>query len=114
MGNTCLSALFGFRILTDIFLFIKCSFRKSFSISSDELRGLGQAIGNSKENLEFGKALAEGISRDVSNAHTNALKIYTDIDSLSVPEINIPKLKEVAEFTAQEVGSLVNVSVFTK
>jgi len=63
--------------------------------------------------LEHVKVLAEDASADVGDLHTNALKIYTDIYSLSIPEINIPKLKEVAEFTAQEVGSLVNVSVFT-
>ena len=57
--------------------------------------------------------LAEDASTVVGSLHTNALKIYTDIYSLSIPEINIPKLKEVAEVTAKEVGSLVNVSVFT-
>jgi len=57
--------------------------------------------------------LAGDASTVVGDLHTNALKIYTDIYSLSIPEINIPKLKEVAEFTAQEVGSLVNVSDFT-
>jgi hypothetical protein len=56
------------------------------------------------------KVLAEDASTVVRDLHSNALKIYTDIYSLSIPEINIPKLKEVAEFTAQEVGSLVNVS----
>ena len=59
------------------------------------------------------KVLAEDASTIVGDLHSNALKIYTDIYSLSIPEINIPKLKEVAEFTAQEVGSLLNVSVFT-
>jgi hypothetical protein len=59
------------------------------------------------------KVLAEDASAVVDDVHTNALKIYTDIYSLTIPEINIPKLKEVAEFTAQEVGSLVNVAVFT-
>jgi len=59
------------------------------------------------------KVLAEDASTFVDDLHSNALKIYTDIYSLSIPEINIPKLKEVAEFTAQEVGSLVNVSDFT-
>lgn len=60
------------------------------------------------------RVVAEDISKGVGDAHTNALKIYTDIYSLSIPEINIPKLKEVAVVTAQEVSSLVNVSVFTK
>jgi hypothetical protein len=59
------------------------------------------------------KVLAEDASTIVGNLHSNALKIYTDIYSLSIPEINIPKLKEVAEYTAQEVRSLLNVSVFT-
>lgn len=57
--------------------------------------------------------LAEDASTVVGDLHTNALKIYTDIYSLSIPEINIPKLKEVAEFTAKEVGSPFNVSDFT-
>ena len=59
------------------------------------------------------KVLAEDASAVVGDLHTNALKIYTDIYSLSIPEINIPKLKEVAEFTAKEVGPLLNVSHFT-
>jgi hypothetical protein len=59
------------------------------------------------------KVLAEDASTIVHDLHSNALKIYADIYSLSIPEINIPKLKEVAEFTAQEVGSLVNVSDLT-
>jgi hypothetical protein len=74
---------------------------------------LGLAIESSEEKLERVKVLAEDASAVVGDLHSNALKIYTDIYSLRIPEINIPKLKEVAEFTAQEVGSLVNVSVFS-
>jgi hypothetical protein len=51
---------------------------------------------------------AEDASTAVGDVHTNALKIYTDIYSLSIPEINIPKLKEVAELTADEVDAIVN------
>jgi hypothetical protein len=51
---------------------------------------------------------AEDASTAVGDIHSNALKIYTDIYSLSIPEINIPKLKQVAELTADEVSSLVN------
>jgi len=69
---------------------------------SNELKGLGLAIDSSEEKLEHVKVLAEDASTDVGDLHTDALKIYTDIYSLSIPEINIPKLKEVAEFTAQE------------
>jgi hypothetical protein len=47
--------------------------------------------------------LAEAASEAVGVIHTDALKIYTDIYSLNIPEINIPKLKEVAELTAAEV-----------
>jgi hypothetical protein len=48
--------------------------------------------------------LAEEASAAVGDIHTNALKIYTDIYSLNIPEINIPKLKEVAELTGAEVS----------
>jgi hypothetical protein len=82
-------------------------------VSSDELKGLGQTIDASGDQLRLVKVFAEDVSATVDNVHTDALKIYTDIDSLTIPEINIPKLKEVAEFTAQEVGSLVNASVFS-
>jgi hypothetical protein len=48
--------------------------------------------------------LAEKTSAAVGDVHTDALKIYTDIYSLNIPEINIPKLKQVAELTAAEVS----------
>ncbi|GFG33810.1 hypothetical protein Cfor_03510 [Coptotermes formosanus] len=69
---------------------------------SDELKGLRLALDSSEEKLEHTKVWAEDASTAVGDVHTNALKIYTDIYSLSIPEINIPKLKEVAELTADE------------
>jgi hypothetical protein len=74
---------------------------------------LGQTIDVSGGKLQLVKLFAEDVSAAVDDVHTDALKIYTDIYSLTIPEINVPKLREVAEFTAQEVGSLVNASVFT-
>lgn len=69
---------------------------------SDELKGLGLALDSSEEKLEHTKVWAEDASTAVGDIHSNALKIYTDIYSLSIPEINIPKLKQVAELTADE------------
>jgi hypothetical protein len=76
----------------------------SFFTYSDELKGLGLAIDSTEEKLEHTKVLAEEASAAVGDIHTNALKIYTDIYSLNIPEINIPKLKQVAELTASEVS----------
>ncbi|PSN35327.1 Laminin subunit gamma-1, partial [Blattella germanica] len=61
---------------------------------TDELRGLSQDIENLKEKLEVTGELAKEASQTVGDVHTNALKIYTDIYGLNIPEINIPKLKE--------------------
>jgi hypothetical protein len=68
------------------------------------LKGLGLELGSTEEVLEHTKVLAEVASGAVRDVHANALKIYTDIYSLNIPEINIPKLKEVAELTAAEVS----------
>jgi len=68
------------------------------------LKGLGLEIDNIEEKLEDTKVQAERASAAVGNTHTDALKIYTDIYSLNIPEINIPKLKQVAELTAAEVS----------
>lgn len=88
--------------------FVTCKFivkrLNSSFICSDELKGLGLAIDSAGEKLEYTKVLAEEASTTVGDIHTNALKIYTDIYSLNIPEINIPKLKEVAELTAAEVS----------
>lgn len=61
-------------------------------------------IDSTEEKLEHMKVLAKEASAAVADVHTNALKIYTDIYSLNIPEINIPKLKQVAELTADEVS----------
>jgi hypothetical protein len=61
-------------------------------------------IDSTEEKLEHTKVLSEEASAAVRDIHTNALKIYTDIYSLNIPEINIPKLKQVAELTADEVS----------
>jgi hypothetical protein len=79
------------------------------------LKGLGVGLSSTEENLAYTKVLAEGASAAVGDIHTNALKIYTDIYSLNIPEINIPKLKEVAELTAAEVRWLTGtVPVFSE
>jgi hypothetical protein len=75
-----------------------------YFICSDELRGLGLVIDSAEEKLEHTSALVEEASAAVGDIHTNALKIYTDIYSLNIPEINIPKLKQVAELTGAEVS----------
>ncbi|KAJ9596346.1 hypothetical protein L9F63_012621, partial [Diploptera punctata] len=69
---------------------------------SDELRGLELEIDNLDKKLELTGELAKEASQRVGDVHTNALKIYTDIYGLNIPDINIPKLKEVAELTANE------------
>ena len=76
---------------------------------SEQLKKLEQYINNLEKKLEETEELAKEASETVNNVHTNALKIYGEIVSLIIPDINIPKLKEVAELTANEVSRLTNI-----
>nr|CAD7262431.1 unnamed protein product [Timema shepardi] len=70
---------------------------------SDELRGLKVNIESAETNLEKTKELAAEAANKVGEVHSDAFDIYKDIYGLTVPDIDVPKLKEDAETTANDV-----------
>ncbi|XP_069688400.1 laminin subunit gamma-1 [Periplaneta americana] len=86
---------------TEAFELARDAIKQQLNIS-DELKELGSELERIEDSLEQTKVLAEEASETVEDINRNALKIYTDIYGLNIPEINIPKLKEVAELTAAE------------
>nr|CAD7454512.1 unnamed protein product [Timema tahoe] len=73
---------------------------------SDELRGLKVNIESAETNLEKTKELAAEAANKVGEVHSDAFDIYKDIYGLTVPDIDVPKLKEDAENTANDARKL--------
>ena len=70
--------------------------------TSSELRKLGGDVVQLGQKLEGIKGLAASTSSRVNDVHQDALSIYRDIYALTLPDINVPKIKEDADVARRE------------
>ena len=76
------------------------------NLYSSELKKLGGDIIQLGQKLDGIKGLAASTSSRVNDVHQDALSVYSDIFALTLPDINVPKIKEDAEVARREVEKI--------
>ncbi|XP_071445859.1 laminin subunit gamma-1 [Hetaerina americana] len=73
---------------------------------SDELGVLSDELDAAADKLNATKALAENVNRRAGEVNQEALNIYRDVYSLSVPEIDLQEIKYDAEIVAKNASQI--------